>query len=198
MSPQFHLVHADGYVSYRIKANWNDGDPRHLAWITDYVIGTPRAHRDLWQVLLGLDLVGSIESYRIPIDDPLPYLLDNGRQVRTTNVGDGVWVRPLDAAAMLSARTYAVDVSAVLEITDGDDRSRLCLEGGPGGATCEPTSRAPDVSLDVAALGSLYLGGNRVAPLVAAGRVSGGDAALLTRLDRALLADVAPRHGTGF
>jgi predicted acetyltransferase len=86
----------------------------------------------------------------------------------------------------------------VLEIVDGDDRVRVSLDGGPDGAACELTQRAADVILDVAALGSLYLGGNRIAPLAAAGRVSCADPAMLTRLDRALLADVAPKHGTAF
>lgn len=199
MSAQYYLVHDDGYVAYRVKDQWDDGDPQHLCWITDYVIASPKAHGDLWQVLLGLDLVGTIESHRIPIDDPLPYVVDDGRQVRTTHVGDGVWVRPLDIAAMLAARSYAVGIDVVLQVSDplfGDGRYALCA--GPNGAACTPTDRSPDVGLDVAALGSLVLGGVRLAPLVAAGQVHGENAALLSRLDRALLADRAPQHGTAF
>jgi predicted acetyltransferase len=199
MSEQFYLVHDGGYISYRVKNDWNDGDPRHLCWITDYVIVTPEAHRDLWQVLLGLDLVGSIESYRIPIDDPLRFLVDNGRQIRTTHVGDGLWLRPLDVAAMLSARTYAVELETVLEVVDeqfGD--GRYLLKGGPDGASCAPTDRTADVSFDVAALGAAYLGGVRLAPLAAAGRIRADDPGTLSRLDRALLADREPMYGTAF
>src|SRR5207244_1114168 len=32
MSAMFHLLHEGGYVSYRVKTDWNDGDPRHLCW----------------------------------------------------------------------------------------------------------------------------------------------------------------------
>ena len=199
MSERFHLLHPDGFVNYRLKSDWNDGDPRHLCFITDYVITTPEAHRDLWQVLLGLDLVGTIESWRIPVDDPLRYLVDSGRQVRTVGIGDGVWVRPLDVAAMLSARSYAVEIDAVLEVVDpmfGD--GRFLVRGGPGGAIATPTDRTPDISFDVAALGAAYLGGMRLTPMCDAGVVRADDPAVVSRLDRALLADREPQHGTAF
>jgi predicted acetyltransferase len=199
MSGLFYLVHPDGFVAYRIKSEWTDGDPRHLCWISEYVTTTPESHAALWQVLLGLDLVGTIESYRIPLDDPLALLVDDGRQVRTTHVGDGVWVRPLDVPAMLAARRYGIEVEAVIEVTDdlfGD--GRYLLQGGPDGAVCTRTDRAADVVLGVGALGSTYLGGVRLAALARAGQARADNAALLTRLDRALLADREPAHGTAF
>ena len=199
MSALFYLLHSDGYVAYRIKSDWNDGDPSHLCWISDYVIASPEAHRDLWQVLLGLDLVGSIESYRIPMDDPLQHLVNDPRQIRTTHVGDGVWVRPLDVPALLSARSYAIEVDVVLAVTDsafGDGRYRL--RGGPDGTTCEPASASADLELDAAALGSVYLGGVRLEHLLRAGRGRAENSAAATRLDRALLADRLPQHGTAF
>ena len=70
MSGLFHLVHADGYVSYRVKSDWGDGDPKHMCWLVDYVTVTAEAHAALWQVLLGMDLFGSVGSHRIPVDDP--------------------------------------------------------------------------------------------------------------------------------
>jgi predicted acetyltransferase len=199
MSALFHLVHADGYVSYRVKTDWNDGHPKHLCWITDYVTVTAEAHAALWQVLLGLDLFGSIESYRIPDDDPLPHVLTDARQVRTTAIADGLWVRPIDVASTLAARSYAVDVDTVIEVRDdlfGD--GRYLLRAGPDGATSERTERTPDISLGVSALGSVYLGGVRLEILGRAGKVSADNPAQLTRLDRALLADRTPVHGTAF
>jgi predicted acetyltransferase len=199
MSALFHLVHADGYVSYRVKTDWDDGHPKHLCWLTDYVTVTPEAHAALWQVLLGLDLFGRIESYRIPDDDPLPHLLTDARQVRTTAIADGLWIRPIDVAAMLAARNYAVDVETVIEVRDdlfGGDR--YLLRGGPGGATSERTERTPDISMGVAALGSVYLGGVRLETLGRAGKAAADDPAQLTRLDRALLTDRTPVHGTAF
>jgi predicted acetyltransferase len=199
MSALFHLVHADGYVSYRAKTNWDDGHPKHLCWVSDYVMVTAEAHAALWQVLLGLDLFGSIESFRIPGDDPLPHLLTDARQVRTTAIADGLWVRPIDVAAMLAARSYAIDVETVIEVRDdlfGD--GGYLLRGGPDGAASQRTERPPDISLGVAALGSVYLGGVRLETLGRAGQAVADDPDALTRLDRALLADRAPVHGTGF
>jgi predicted acetyltransferase len=199
MSALFYLLHDDGYVAYRIKSDWNDGDPSHLCWISDYVCASPRAHRDLWQVLLGLDLVGSIESYRIPLDDPLQYLVNDPRQVRTTHVGDGVWIRPLDVPALLASRCYSVEVDVVVGVTDavvGDGCYRL--RGGPDGAQCEPASGAADIELDAATLGSVYLGGVRLEHVLRAGRGRVDNAGAAVRLDRALLADRLPQHGTAF
>ena len=196
MSGLFHLVHPDGYLSYRVKANWGDGDPQHECWIVDYAPVTAEAHAALWQTLLGLDLVGRIESYRIPVDDPLPLLLTDYRRVETTHVGDGVWLRPLDVAALLRGRRYALDVDCVLQVRDpllGD--GKYLLRGGPDGATCERTDRLPDVTVPVGTLGAAVLGGTRLAWLARAGQVQ-APAATIARLDRALLADRAPTAGT--
>ncbi len=154
MSALFHLAHADGYVSYRVKNDWNDGAAGHLCWLSDYVIASSEAHAALWQVLLGLDLFGSIQTYRMPIDDPLPNLLTDARQARVSAMVDGLWVRPLDPAAMLAARRYDIEVDTVLEVTDrmfGDARYRL--QAGPDGADCQRTDRSPDVTLPVAGTG---------------------------------------------
>jgi predicted acetyltransferase len=196
MSGLFHLVHPDGYVSYRIKSDWGDGDPKHMCWLVDYVPITPQAHAALWQTLLGMDLVGTIASYRIPLEDPLPFLLTDYRRVETTHVGDGTWVRPLDPALLLSSRNYAVEVETVVQVIDpllGD--GRYLLRGGPDGATCTRTDRIADVSLGIDALGSVSLGGTRLALLARAAQVV-GEASTVTRLDRALLADRPPFAGT--
>jgi predicted acetyltransferase len=199
MSGMFYLLHRDGYLAYRIKSEWSDGDPRHTCWISDYVMASPAAHADLWQVLLGMDLVGTIESYRIPLDDPLAHIVDDGRQIRTTHVGDGLWLRPLDVPSLLAARTYAIDVDVSIEVHDSmlGDGSYL-LRGNASGATCEPTDRGADVELDAAALGAVFLGGVRLESLVRAGVVRAHDNAAVVRLDRALLADRLPMYGTGF
>jgi predicted acetyltransferase len=198
MSGLFHLVHPDGYVSYRIRTDGGDGESRHVCRVVDYAPVTAAAHAALWQTLLGMDLVAIIESERIPVDDPLGHLLTDARQVRTAWLRDDLWLRPLDVPGVLSARSYAVEVETVLAVTDpllGSDR--YLLRGGPGrAAECERIDQPADVALDVAALGAVVLGGVRLAELARAGRVS-GDATALERLDRALLADRLPFLGTG-
>jgi predicted acetyltransferase len=192
----FHLVHPDGYVSYRIKPDWGDGDPRHECQLVDYAPATPEAHAALWQTLLGMDLVGTITSYAVPLDDPLPHLLTDPRRVETLHIGDGMWVRPLDVCALLGGRRYALELEVVLQVIDpllGD--GRYLLRGGPDGATCTRTERAAEIALGVGALGASCLGGTRLATLARVGAVDGpGDA--VRRLDLALLADRLPFHGT--
>jgi predicted acetyltransferase len=195
-TPLMHLVHPDGYVSYRIKPDWGDGDIGHQCWIEQYAPVTAEAHAALWQTLLAMDLVATVESQHIPLDDPLPWLLTDYRQVRTVALMDGLWLRPLDVAALLAARTYAVEIDAVLAVDDpllGDARYRL--RGGPDGAGCERTDAQPDVSLGVSSLGALSMGGTRLRQLARIGLVEAADERLLSRLDRAFLGDRAPAQG---
>jgi predicted acetyltransferase len=199
LSGLFFLVHPDGYLSYRVKADWADGHAQHVCQVVDYFMVTPEAHSAIWQVLLSMDLFGRIESQQMPLDDPLPFKLTDYRQLRTTAVNDGVWVRPIDVGRTLEARTYGIEIEAVLEVTDplfGD--GRYLLKGGPDGSSCERTDRLPDVQLPVYALGAAYLGGQRLLTLAAAGLVQSTDQAGLGRLDRAFVADRAPFHGTAF
>lgn len=195
----FHLVHPDGYVSYRVKSKWDDGDPQAQCAIVDYAPITAEAHAALWQTLLAMDLVGAIEAGNIPLDDPLPLLLTDPRSVDTKHLGDGLWVRPVDVPALLGRRHYGVEIDCVLEVRDpllGDGRYHL--RGGPDGASCTRTEQLPDITFAVADVGAVCLGGARLARVARTGRVGCADAALLRRLDLALLAEREPVQGTGF
>ena len=107
-------------------------------------------------------------------------------------LADGLWVRPLDVAALLAARTYAVEVDTVLAVADpllGD--ARYQLRGGPDGATCERTDALPESAWTSPTLGAVSVGGTRLGRWRSSGLVESPDARLLPRLDRALLADRA-------
>ena len=194
-SPLFHLLHADGYASYRVA----HGEPTTCR-VVDLFAATAEAHVALWRVLLGLDLVTIVTSRACPPDDPLPFLLTDPRQVWTTELRDGMWARVLDVPAALAARRYTVEVDLVLEVHDAflGLGGRFRLRGGPDGATCEATRAASDVEADVAALGSLLLGGHRGITLARAGLLRGAAPAALRVLDAAFTADRSPRFGTDF
>ncbi len=199
LSPLYFLLHDDGYVAYRVKQDWNDWDAQHTCVIRQFVAMTLDAEVALWQVLLSLDLFGTIETDQLPVDDPLPWLLTEPRLVRTQSLNDGMWVRPLDVSALLAARRYPLEVDVCLEVRDdlfADGRYRL--RGGPDGAECARTERPADLYCDVAALGALYLGGHRLSTLARAGQVEVAEGVDLARLEAALLAERAPLHGTGF
>jgi hypothetical protein len=62
----------------------------------------------------------------------------------------------------------------VLEVVDEELGApvRVALDASPDGATCRPTRRSPDLTLPVAAIGAVYLGGTRLRDAVTA---MGGD-----------------------
>jgi predicted acetyltransferase len=193
-SPLFHLAHPDGYASYRIR---RDDDSCVVA---EVVAATEEAHAALWRILLALDLTETVHAWSRPAEDPLPDLLTDPRQVRTTGLADGMWARPLDVPAALAARRYAVEIDCVLDVRDPflDLGGRFRLRGGPDGADCVRTDAAVDIGTDMATLGGLLFGGRRATTLARAGLLVTDDPALLSRFDRALLADRSPQHGTEF
>ncbi len=194
LSERRYLAHPEGYLSYRTRESWQNGNPASVCVITDYKIQTPAAHAALWQVLLGLDLFASIETWELPLDDPLPLLLTDPRQVQVTAAKDGLWLRPVDVAGLLAARRYQLELDTVLDV----DGERFALYGGPDDAECVPTDRPAEVWLDRAGLGSIYLGGLRANTLARAGQLRGDDARKLQRFDLAFGTDRAPEYGTGF
>ncbi|MEO6880618.1 MAG: GNAT family N-acetyltransferase [Mycobacteriaceae bacterium] len=185
------LLHPDGYASYRAHGS--------RAEVVEVISTTDAAHAALWRVLLGLDFADVLAAPLSP-DDPLPFLLTDTRAVRVVGVRDGMWVRPLDVAAALALRRWAVEIDVVLGITDPflDRGGRFRLRGGPEGSECVRTDDAAAVNLDVATLGALYLGGHRVSTLARAGLLTGAAPAVLARLELALLTDRAPENGTDF
>jgi predicted acetyltransferase len=162
----------DGYVTYAF-LGW-EHEP-HAMEIRDLVAATPEAYLALWDFLGSLDLVRRVVWHEAPADDPLAWALEDGRALRAEAAQDMLWLRILDVRAALEARRYGADGALVLEVTDG-----LGLAGGrfrfkvaDGAAT---VSRAdgeqPDLLLDVAELGSLYVGGVRATTLREAGRLT--------------------------
>jgi predicted acetyltransferase len=136
-----------------------------------------------------------------PVDEPARWRLADPRRLRTTHIGDQLWVRLLDLPAALRARRYAADGELVLEVTDAlrpRNQGRWRLQGGPDGAACEPTGAEPDLALDVATLGAAYLGGPRLSVLARAGRVAELTPGALGRGDQMLVSEPSPLCTTHF
>ena len=123
-----------------------------------------------------MDLTRQTSLWLGSVDEPLMYMVDEPRRLGS-RVGDGLWVRVVDVPAALAARRYAAPVDVVLEVGDallprnaGRWRLRVIEDGS---ATCTPApADEPDLALDVADLGALYLGGTPLGALAAAGRVT--------------------------
>ena len=192
-------LHTDGFAAWKVRSNWNAGHPAHELTVIDFVAITPEAHAALWHTILSVDLVGPVTSFRaVALDDALPYIVEDQRAVRTTNVNDMLWLHIRDVGAALGARTYGTDDQLVIEV-DLEDRVERCrIMGGPDGADVRKVRSRPHLRMNRAALGAVYLGGVRPSALARAGRLSADDAAILRRADTFFMAERLPHCVTGF
>jgi predicted acetyltransferase len=191
----------DGWVSYRIESRWHNGLAANIVKVRSLIGLTPEAEAALWRYLLDLDLAGTVKLGYRPVDDPIRWRLADPRRLRVTDVGDQLWVRLLDLPGALAARRYAVAGTLVLEVTDAvrpRNQGRFRLEGGPDGASCQPTTAEPDLALDVADVGAAYLGGVRLTTLARAERVAELTPGALLRADRMFASTPSPLCTTHF
>lgn len=205
---RFDLVYevdgrVDGYAVYGVDGEWSEGFARKSVLVHDLVAVTPEAELALWHYLCDVDLTTEIHAWVTPLDLELPWRLTDSRQVRTTSVRDWLWLRPVDLAAFLGARTFGVAGRLVLEVRDamrpgGEAAGRFLLEGGPDGAACTRSTEDPDLALDVADLSAVSLGGLAPSALARADRVVAASDAALARADRMFAAERAPHSFTWF
>jgi predicted acetyltransferase len=181
--PPFFAVHdgepgaPDGVVAYRVKRDWPEGVPRQRVVLYELLGADPQAQADLWRFLLDLDLVGTVEAWHRPVDDPLFRLVREPRALRMRIV-DGLHLAFVDLPTALETRGYAGEGTVVLEVDDpfcpwNGGRWALRVDGGR--AACERTDLEPDVSLTSTDLASTFLGDASFADLAAALRVGGRD-----------------------
>lgn len=162
----------DGYVSYKF-GGWSSTP--YTMEVVDLVAATRTAYLELWQYLGAIDLVERVSWDEAPVDDPLPWALTDPRCVDASDARDMLWLRILDVEKALAARRYSADGSLVLRVTDslGFAAGTFVLTVSGGEATVAPApDAAPDLSLDVAHLGSLYLGAVCPVTLLSAGRIT--------------------------
>jgi predicted acetyltransferase len=184
------VVAGDGYALYAVRPAYEDDTPAGEVRVRELVAATPAARAELWAYLVDQDLTRTVRWEMAPADEPLWLMLTDPRAVRRT-VWDGLWVRIVDVAAALSARSYAASADLVLEVADAFcpwNAGRYRLAGG----TCEPTDARPDLALDVGTLGAAYLGGPTLRELAAAGRVQELRPGALDEASAAFRGAVAP------
>ena len=170
-SAYFHVAYygtggnLDGYVSYRINGS--------TLSVHELMSTTDEAHAALWRFCFDVDLISSTAGGQRPVDDPLPWMMADPRQLKRTPY-DGLWVRLVDLPAALAGRTYASEGRLVLEVRDEScpwNDGRYVLDGGPEGATCRPADAKPDLALSASDLAAAYLGTVSFTTLSHAGRV---------------------------
>lgn len=170
--------------------------------VADLIAASPTAYRNLWAYLAGLDVVGEVTLERRPVDEPIRWLLADGRALRQTYAGDDVWIRLLDVPAALAARGYGVSGRLVLDVVDEDTgryaAGRYLLDAGEDGVQCEQTTANADLRISQRALASIYLGGFTVAQLSIGGGVEELTPGALHRADAMFATTLPPWNPTGF
>ncbi|MFJ2738872.1 GNAT family N-acetyltransferase [Streptomyces sp. NPDC087440] len=192
-TPRYLAVHRDadgtpdGYASYAMT-------DRDTLTVDEVVAVEDGVVTDLARFLLGHDLVGDVVFKHFPPEHPLRWQLTDYRASEVSKDSDWLWVRVLDVPRALTARGWFADGELVLDVDDPflGERGRWLLTVRDGKAVCEATDRAPDLSLDVSDLGSVYLGGTTPSTLVRAGRVQAHRPDAADRADALFRTERAP------
>ncbi|MBO0980543.1 GNAT family N-acetyltransferase [Microbacterium sp. SD291] len=181
-----------GALAYSLSEK--EGTFRFSLSVRMLVAETRDALTALWRFALQHDLVDEVTADLRPLDDPLPWLVDDHRGVTKIEHDHG-WLRILDLPAALTSRRYSAPLDLVLRVEDplgfaaGDWRLSVSATGS---ASIEPVTGIPaDVALDVSTLSALYAGGIRANALHGAGRIV-ADASAVEAIDRAFIAFPVP------
>lgn len=172
--PRRMVVHegpsgVDGYALFRVRSSWDAGGPNGQVIVQHLVAGNPVAYRELWRWLLDIDLTRGVTLVYGSIEEPLLDMVNEPRRMHGS-VGDGLWLRVLDVPSALAGRRYATQPDLVIEVTDpliAANNGRFLLDG-----TRVSGERQPDLALDIATLGNLFLGGGSAGALADAGRIT--------------------------
>ena len=198
-SPLFFAVYEshegpEGYVAYRVKAEWPEGIPSNTIHVRELMAVTTEAYAALWRLCFDMDLVGTIESWGRPAEEPLFHMLAHPRALRF-RLGDALWLRLVDVPAALAGRKYSAEGKVTLEVRDSFcswNEGRFELEAGPQGAECRPTRKTAEMIVDAADLAAAYLGGTRFRTLRRASRAVEVVPGALARADAMFAWDPPP------
>jgi predicted acetyltransferase len=180
----------EAYALYRLKLQFDHGASTGFTRVIEAMGATPQATAEIWRFLFDVDWMDTIKAGLIPVDHPLFLLVAEPRRLRY-RVGDGLWVRLVDVEAALGARSYRSGEAVVLEVADAFcpwNEGTWRVEDG----AVSRTDQAPDLRLDVSALGSVYLGGFTWAQLRRAGRVEELRGGGVERADELFRTDIRP------
>ena len=93
-----------GYALYRlVQEGSTPADWKKTVRVLEAFGIDSAATRDIWRFLLEIDWVDRIAAHSLPLDHPLPLLVDRVNELDLT-VWDGLWVRLVDVPTALAAR----------------------------------------------------------------------------------------------
>jgi predicted acetyltransferase len=185
-----------GYALYEVDiANGRQGLAEADISISEMVGIDVAVELDLWRFLADLPWARTIRWAYAPIDPAPLFWLSDPRHLRRMADLDFLWLRPLDLPALTESRTFAADGAVVLDVSDPqypDLAGRFELRVASGRGRWTSSGQPAGLSLSVADLGSLWLGGTSARQQVAVRRIS-GDPAAAALLDAMLAVDGPPR-----
>jgi predicted acetyltransferase len=190
----YAVLEVDGvvqaYAVYRLNVSFGNLGLETKVQTQEVIGMTPPATASIRRYLLDVDWTQTVVARLLAVDHPLVLLLARVNLSRPT-ISDGLWLRLVDVGAALSGRSYAGDGAVVLDVRDQFcewNAGRWRVEGGEAGRT----DAEVDLALDVADLGSVYLGGFTFRELWRAGQVEERREGGLDRADDLFRTDVAP------
>lgn len=184
----------DGYATYRFKGDYTAAGPNGEVRIEELEAADIRAQAGLWRYLLEVDLARTFVQRNAPVDAPLRHLVTDARAI-TTQISDNIYLRVVDVAAALAARTYRTDLDVVLQVVDPllpANNGRFRLRGGPAGASVTRARGGADLELGILELGAVYLGGVSFEHLQRCGRIREHTVGAAAATSLAFGSDLAP------
>ncbi|MGB5952951.1 MAG: GNAT family N-acetyltransferase [Ornithinimicrobium sp.] len=191
-----------GYAVFRRTSEWDEHNvPGGVMSVGEIAAVDPDTLLALSKRLLSFDLISKVKFYARSVDDPLVWWAGGPRST-AMQVTDALWVRLVDLPRAMTERGYGAPCDVVIDVADdicewNARRWRLSVDAG-GVGTCSETHDPADLSLNVAVLGSAYLGGRSVASQAAAGFVTEHRDGAVRELSRAMRADTEPLGTSGF
>lgn len=187
-----------GFARYRPidTDQWFVSDQRTIV-VEDFFAPGPDAYLGLLRFLFGLDLIDRVIFWRLPVDDPLPLLLQDRRAAKITARYDETWLRIVDVRSALAARRYADAESITVSVNDPllqDNSATFCITTDGAARTDERAQ----VQVGVEGLATVLLGGATWRSLALAGLAHTDDPAMLTAADRLFAVPEAPYAGFYF
>jgi predicted acetyltransferase len=187
-----------GYAAYRFTERWTNQRPDNTLHAIALIATDPIYEARLWKYLADHDWVTQIIGPEFDRVDALwRDLLVDRRMAVPSNAWDFTWLRVLDPAAVLAARTYARADRIVLRVEDKDGYASgtYALQvDHDGTAVCSLTLEPAEVTLPVDRLGSIYLGGFTAARLGALGLIEEHSPGAIDRLSSLFSIGIAPHN----
>ena len=192
----------DGLLAWKVTRDFELNGDYGAIEVMEFEAASDTAYRNLWSYLAAIDVIGEVKLRARPIEEPVRWLLGDGRALEQEYAGDGIWLRLLDVPKALGARGYAASGRIVLEVVDEDlggyAAGRYVLDADGSGASCTRTDESADLRLSQRALAAAFLGDHSLRAVGVAGGVDELTSGALGRADAMFATAQKPWNNTGF